>query len=71
MSTKDGYDTKKLIALVKASGFKTKCLAEAVELAPDTMRKFLGGHIKLGPSSLKLLAIFLDQDPETLKNKAS
>lgn len=71
MSTKNDLDLEKIRKMAKMSGLKTRQLAEAIGVAPDTMRKFLSGATRLRKPSQILLAQILKMDPETLRKRAS
>jgi transcriptional regulator with XRE-family HTH domain len=71
MTTFRDLDLENIRARAKASGLKTRQLAEAIGVAPDTMRKFLSGATNLRKPSQILLAQILSTHGEVFKIKVS
>lgn len=71
MNAINDLDLDKIRTLAKGSRLKTRQLAEAIGVAPDTMRKFLSGATKLRKPSLMLLAQTLKVNLEALNKNAS
>lgn len=71
MNRVDDLDLDKIRTLAKGSGLKTRQLAEAIGVAPDTMRKFLSGATRLRKPSIILLAQTLHIKLEALSKNAS